>query len=81
MSGLQLPAVPEDDLKQLRADAEAHRQPFEDYMLDRIHELAAGARKRRKLAEIAAKLKTMPPSNFTVEDVLAAKDAPRRGLA
>ncbi|GAA1675409.1 hypothetical protein GCM10009830_22560 [Glycomyces endophyticus] len=81
MSDLMLHDIPEDELELIKAEADAQQKTVQDYLLERVHELAIGAKRRRKLDEITAQLKTMPPSTYTVEDVLDAKDAPRRGLA
>ncbi|WP_026929068.1 hypothetical protein [Glycomyces tenuis] len=79
MSDLLIHSVPDKDLEQIQAEAEARQQSLQDYMLEIIHERATGSRNRRKLAEIEERLKREGGRPISMEDIIAAKDAPRHG--
>ncbi|PRY61876.1 hypothetical protein [Glycomyces artemisiae] len=79
MTNVLIRSLTEAEVAELRAMAEAQHMSLQAFMADLVRKTIAGNRNRLKLAEIEARLKTMPSATFTVEDVLAAKDAPRRG--
>jgi hypothetical protein len=81
MPNVLIRSLTEDELAQLRAMAEARQMSLQAFMTDLVRRTLSADHNRKKLASIEARLKSMPPATFTTGDLLAAKDAPRRGAA
>ena len=81
MTNVLIRSLSEEEVAELRLMAEAQHMSLQAFMADLVRKTISGNHKRLKLAEIETRLKNMPPATFTIEDVLDAKDAPRRGNA
>lgn len=81
MPNVLIRSVSEEELAQLRAMAEERQISLQAFMHDLVRQTLSADRNRKKLDQIAERLKRLPSATYTVEDVLAAKDAPRHGGA
>ncbi|WP_169731945.1 hypothetical protein [Glycomyces arizonensis] len=81
MPNVLIRSISEEELSQLRAMAEARSQSLQAFMTDMVRKTLSADHNRKKLAEIEARLKSMPSATYTTEDLMAAKDAPRHGVA
>lgn len=81
MTNVLIRSLTEEEVAGLRAIAESRHQSLQAFMADLARKTLRAERNRQKLAEIEARLKTMPPATYTTQDLLDAKDAPRRGVA
>ncbi|HEX2144439.1 MAG TPA: hypothetical protein VHG10_08025 [Glycomyces sp.] len=81
MPNVLIRSVSEEELAQLRAMAEARQMSLQAFMHDLVRQTLSADHNRKKLDQIADRLKHLPSATYTTEDMLAAKDAPRHGAA
>ena len=81
MSDLMIHSVPDKDLEQIKAEAEARNQSLQDYMLEIIHEKATAVIRRKTLSEVAERLREEGAEPISMEDILAAKNTLDREAA